>query len=64
VSPEQAAEFENGSKGQAWGRLQKSSSVLIKKNGKAVMLTAPKSASPEYLTPILEESVKKAKSKK
>jgi len=64
VSPEQAAEFENGSKGQAWGRLQKSSSVLVKKNGKPVTPSASKSASPDDLTPILEESVKKAKAKK
>lgn len=64
VSPDQAADFSNGSKGQAFNRLRNSSSVLIEKNGKPVKPIAPRMATPNDLTPVLEESVRQAKAKK
>ena len=64
VSPDQAAEFASGSKGQALNRLKKSGSVLIEKNGQPARPIGSRTASPNDLTPILEESVRRAKSKK
>jgi len=64
VNADQAAEFANGSKGQAWNRLKQSGSVLIEKNGKSVTPTGSKTANPNDLTPILKESVRRAKAKK
>lgn len=64
VSPDQAAEFANGSKGQALNRLKKSGSVLVEKNGKPVTPIGPRMADPNDLTPALEESVKAVKARK
>jgi len=61
VSPEQAADFTSGSKGQAFNRLKKSGSVLMEKNGIPVKPSGPSSASPDDLVPLLEESVRQAK---
>jgi hypothetical protein len=65
VSPEQAATFEQaGSKGKAWGELKKNSTYVGKiVNGQRINAKPPsslRSASPDDLTPILQESLKKA----
>ena len=69
VSPEQAAEFEKaGSKGKAWGELKKNSTYVGKiVNGQRINAKPPsslRSASPDDLTPILQESLKNVKAKK
>jgi hypothetical protein len=69
VSPEQAAEFEKASsKGKAWGELKKNSTYVGKiVNGQRINAKPPsslRSASPDDLTPILQESLKNVKAKK
>lgn len=69
VSPEQAETFENASsKGKAWGELKKNSTYVGKiVNGQRINAKPPsslRSASPDDLTPILQESLKQAISKK
>lgn len=69
VSPEQAETFENASsKGKAWGELKKNSTYVGKiVNGQRINAKPPsslRSASPDDLTPLLQESLKAVAKKK
>lgn len=68
VTPEQAQAFESAeSKGKAWNQLKNNSTLVAKiVNGKRVPIapTGPRVATPDDLTPVLEDSVKAVKARK
>lgn len=68
VTPEQAQSLESAeSKGKAWNAIKNNSTLVAKvQNGKRIAIkpSGSASATPEDLTPQLEESVKQAKARK
>lgn len=68
VTPEQAQKFAAAeSKGKAWNELRNNSTLVAKVvNGKRIPMkpSGPRIATPNDLTPVLEESVKQARAKK